>query len=126
MDAREPFGGPDADTLNQHVNDLRGLVQWDSERIQGPFRDVRESPPADFATPALKALVKTEPIAVAFAVVPKSSPNDLRMQGRLGESKPLKSHANPEKIENRGINGIRGRPFLFRVFRLFRGSSKTS
>jgi hypothetical protein len=37
------------------------------------------------------------------------------MHGRLEESKPFKSHANREKIENRGINGIRGKPFLFRI-----------
>jgi hypothetical protein len=64
MEGRKPFSGPDAHALTEHVNDLDRLVQGDSQRIQGPFRDVRESPPADFAAPALKALVNTEPITI--------------------------------------------------------------
>ena len=35
-------------------------------------------------------------------------------------------HANPEKIENHGICGRRGKPFVFRVFRVYRGFSVES
>ena len=36
---RRAIACPDAATLNQHVDDLRGLLKRDSERIQGAFRD---------------------------------------------------------------------------------------
>jgi hypothetical protein len=67
MDSGQPFNGPDSASLNQHVNDLNGLVEWDSKVIQWPLGKVRERPLALSALVTLKPLVETEPAALALA-----------------------------------------------------------
>jgi hypothetical protein len=69
VNSGQPSASPDADSLNQHVDDLKRLCRVKAQIVKGALRNIGKRAAALLALVTLETFMLTEPDALAFAVV---------------------------------------------------------